>query len=157
MGGGDALGLHAFKGLSRPAWLLLWGAAGQCGEEGGSRGRHGTCSAAASIIAHGGASRGGGGGGGGGTLLLKGMIFGDEEEGGFVGVFPYRGGSAELMAPRVSWRWKHGWHLCGEISQFSIASGNWQKVVRGVRGGGSWRAYGAACIVEVEARVASLW
>ena len=28
---------------------------------------------------------------------------------------------------------------------------------KGVRGGGFWRAYGAACIVEVEARVASLW
>mgnify|MGYP003961164959 CR=1 FL=1 len=26
-----------------------------------------------------------------------------------------------------------------------------------VFGEGSWRAYGAACIVEVEARVASLW
>ena len=34
------------------------------------------------------------------------------------------------MAPRVSWRWRHGWHLCGEISQFSIASGNWQVVVK---------------------------
>ena len=48
------------------------------------------------------------------------------------GAFPYRGerGSAELMAPRVSWRWRHGWHLCGEISQFSVASGNWQIAVK---------------------------
>ena len=62
--------------------------------------------------------------------MLKRMIFGDEEEGIFWGVFSYRGRSAELMAPRVSWRWKHGWHLCGEISQFSVASGNWQIVVK---------------------------
>ena len=51
------------------------------------------------------------------------------------GAFLYRagfgeGGSGELMAPRVSWRWRHGWHLCGEISQFSVASGNWQMVVK---------------------------
>ena len=39
-----------------------------------------------------------------------------------------RGLPAELMAPRVSWRLKRGWHLCGVISQFSIASGNWQGV-----------------------------
>ena len=32
------------------------------------------------------------------------------------------------MAPRVSWRWRHGWHLCGEMSQFAVASGNWQIV-----------------------------
>ena len=54
------------------------------------------------------------------------------------GVFAYRvfwegfgeGGPGELMAPRVSWRWRHGWHLCGEISQFSVASGNWQMAVK---------------------------
>ena len=41
------------------------------------------------------------------------------------------GAPGELMAPRVSWRWKRGRHLCGEISQFPIASGNWQLIVRG--------------------------
>ena len=39
-----------------------------------------------------------------------------------------RGPLTGLMAPRVSWRWGRGWNLCGEISQFSIASGNWQLV-----------------------------
>ena len=43
-----------------------------------------------------------------------------------------RGLPAGLMAPRVSWRWGRGWHLCGEISQFSIASGNWQIVAMGL-------------------------
>ena len=47
-----------------------------------------------------------------------------------MGGISIQGGSAELMAPRVSWRWKHGWHLCGEISQFSVASGNWQMAVK---------------------------
>ena len=59
---GVMLLVSMLKGLSRPARLLLRGAAGQCGEEGGSRGRHGTCSAAASIISHGGASGEGGAG-----------------------------------------------------------------------------------------------
>ena len=76
-------------------------------------------------------------------------------------VFAYRvlwvgvrgGASGELMAPRVSWRWKRGRHLCGAVSQFSIASGNWQIVMMGLVGRGleedqvAWglRAASASC------------
>ena len=45
------------------------------------------------------------------------------------------------MAPRVSWRWKRGRHLCGEISQISVASGNWQVLVKIFRS--AWLVGGA--------------
>ena len=51
-----------------------------------------------------------------------------------------RGPLAGLMAPRGAWRWGRGWNLCGEISQFSIASGNWKLVMRS-----AWSVGSRAC------------